>query len=63
FPVSTAAAEEAPTDVTFRNRKMVEEMEWAAMALEDICPRMTVCRAVLQPQRNPVATTGRLTRT
>ena len=42
---------------------MVEEMEWAAMALEDICPRMTVCRAVLQPQRNPVATTGRLTRT
>ena len=62
FPVRMAAAEEAPTEVTFRNRKMAEEMEWAAMAPEDICPKITVCSAVLQPHRKPVVTTGRLTR-
>ena len=41
FPIAVSA-EDAPTEATFSSRKMLEEMDCAAMATSFMWPRMTV---------------------
>ena len=50
FPMITDAAEDAPTAVDFTIKNKVDATLFAAMAVAFICPRITVCNAVLTPQ-------------
>ena len=58
LPISTDAAEAAPTDVTFRSRNSVELMDWAAMALLSMWPSITVCTALEPPHSAEASSMG-----
>ena len=62
LPMITDAAEAAPTAVTFSSRNTVLEMDWAAMALSFMWPRMMVCMALATPHRSAAPSTGIATR-
>ena len=62
LPMSTEAADDAPTAVTFKSRNTVLEIDCAAMALSFMWPRMTVCRALAMPHRKAEPSVGSDTR-
>lgn len=60
LPITTDAAEAAPTAMDLTIRKMVEATLFAAMAEESMWPRITVCRAVLIPHSPCTNSMGRV---